>query len=130
MNHSAKQLCWTMLLLSGVLPLALMALKWLWIKISIWHHFRPDFITPIKTLLFKSIRENVNSVAPLENWGIVITAIIAAAVCSSLASILLKLFPWILSFPDTATAAIGIIGFIVAAVWFCRFLSRNRLKQK
>jgi hypothetical protein len=116
--------------MSGVLPLALMALKWLWIKISIWHHFRPDFITPIKTLLFKSIRENVNSVAPWENWGVVITVIIAAAVCSSLAKLLLKLFPWALGFPDTVTAAIGILGFIVAAVWLCRFVSRNRLKQK
>lgn len=73
MSDTIRHICWVLLLLSGLLPLTLGALKRVWIKISVWHRFEPDFARSFRTFFFGGLRENVNYAPPWENMWIVIT---------------------------------------------------------
>lgn len=117
-----------MLFLALLLPLALRALRWLWVRISISKRFQPDFLTPIRTLLFKSFRDNVNYSAPGENYFIVIVVIFTLGACSAIAEGSLKRFPEVADLSDNATGFLGILGFAMALFGFFSFLRESRPK--
>lgn len=94
-----------MLFLAFLLPLALRVLRRLWVKISIWKRFQPDFLTPIKTLLFKSFEDNVNYNAPGENYFVMLVVILTFSVCSAIAEGIHKRFPEAIDLPDNATGS-------------------------
>ena len=121
-----KSICWTVLFLGILLPLTLRALKWIWVRISISGRFQPDFVGPIRTLLFGGIRENVNYSAPGENYWIVIIALFAIGFCSGIADLLFRLLPQVADLPDIMTGSVGILGFAITLFGFYGFLKENK----
>ena len=130
MSDTMQHICWVLLLLSGLLPLTLRALKRVWIKVSVWHRFEPDFVRSFRTFFFGGLRENVNYAPPWENMWIVITCGLTIVLCDSIASQLLKLLPGIAKIPDVMTKSLGIFGLVATSVGFYRFLRRNRPERR
>lgn len=129
MPNVVKSICWSMLFLALLLPLALRVLRRLWVKVSIWKRFQPDFLTPIKTLLFKSFKDNVNYNAPGENYFVMLVVILTFSVCSAIAEGIRKRFPEAIDLPDNATGLLGILGFATVLFGFFSFLRENNPKR-
>ena len=130
MSDTMRHICWVLLLLSIVLPLALRALKWVWIKVSAWHRFEPDFVRSFKTFFFGSLRDNVNYVPAWENMGIVLTCGLTIVLCDSIARQLRKLLPGMARVPDIVVKSLGVFGLVATIVGFVWFLRQNRPGRK
>ena len=130
MSNTMRHICWVLLLLSGLLPLALRGLKWVWIKVSVWHRFEPDFVRSFKTFFFGGVRENVKYNPPFENMWIVIISGLTIALCDSIIRQILKLLPAIARVPDAMTKSLGVFGLVATVVGFVWFLRQNRPERK
>jgi len=130
MSDTMRHICWVLLLLSGLLPLTLRGLKWVWIKVSVWHRFEPDFVRSFKTFFFGGVRENVKYNPPFENMWIVIISGLTIALCDSIIRQILKLLPAIARVPDAMTKSLGVFGLVATVVGFVWFLRQNRPERK
>jgi len=130
MSNTMRHICWVLLLLSGLLPLTLRGLKWVWIKVSVWHRFEPDFVRSFKTFFFGGVRENVKYNPPFENMWIVIISGLTIALCDSIIRQILKLLPAIARVPDAMTKSLGVFGLVATVVGFVWFLRQNRPERK
>gem|GEM_PF-5374904 len=119
MSNTMRHICWVLLLLSGLLPLTLRGLKWVWIKVSVWHRFEPDFVRSFKTFFFGGVRENVKYNPPFENMWIVIISGLTIALCDS-----------IIRQTDAMTKSLGVFGLVATVVGFVWFLRQNRPERK
>lgn len=126
MSYAMKSVCWSILFLALLLPLALRALRWLWAKISIHRRFQPDFLTPISTLFFKGLRDNVNYSAPGENYFVILVILFTFGACSKIAELFLKWFPGIANLPDSATGVVGMLGFATFLFGLLSFLRESK----
>ena len=98
----------------------------MWIKISAYGRFQPDFLTPIGTLFFKGIRENVKYSAPGENYFVILVVLFTFGACSKIAELFLKWFPGIANLPDSATGVVGILGFAAFLFGLFTFLRESK----